>query len=113
MKDQKPFEAWYGYKPSLNLFKVFGCLCFTYIPQTKCDKLDKKTTIGIFVGYSTNSKAYRVFQLDIRRIIVRKDVYFVEDEQWSWEESNRSNQIPNQSRYLSIVNIVEEHVNEE
>ena len=37
-----PFETWYGYKPSLKNFKVFGCLCFTYVPRIKRDRLDKK-----------------------------------------------------------------------
>ena len=32
MKDQTPYEAWYGYKPTLKYLKVFGCLCFTHIP---------------------------------------------------------------------------------
>lgn len=64
VKNQTPFEAWYGYKPSLNFLKVFGCLCFTYVPQVKRDKLDKKAVQGIFIGYSTISKAYKVFQLE-------------------------------------------------
>ena len=32
IKDQTPFEAWYEFKPSVNFFKVFGYLCFTYDP---------------------------------------------------------------------------------
>ena len=83
VKDQTPFETWYGYKPSLKFLRMFGCLCFTYIPQVKCDKLDKKAEAGIFVGYSTVSKAYRVFQPHTRRVIMSRDVYFVENEQWN------------------------------
>ena len=62
VKNKTPFKVWYGYKPPLNFLKVFGCLCFTYVPQVKRDKLDKKAIQGIFVGYNTISKAYRVFQ---------------------------------------------------
>jgi hypothetical protein len=54
------FEAWYGYKPKFQNLKTFGCLCFSYIPQVKRDKLDKKTEPRIFVGYSSISKAYRI-----------------------------------------------------
>ena len=82
-----PFEIWYGYTPSLKNLKVFGCLCFTYVPQSKIDKLDKKVESGIFVGYSTISKAYRVFQPHTRKILVSKDVHFIEDEKWNWEEA--------------------------
>ena len=56
-----PFEAWYSYKPKLLNLKTFGCLCFSYIPQVKRDKLDKKAEPGIFVGYSLVSKAYRIY----------------------------------------------------
>ena len=32
VKNLTLFEVWYGYKPSLKFLRVFGCLCFTYIP---------------------------------------------------------------------------------
>ena len=81
MKDLTPFEVWYGYKLSLKFLRVFECLCFTYIPQVKRDKLDKKADAGIFVGYSTISKAYGVFQPHTNRVIVSRDVQFVRNGQ--------------------------------
>ena len=62
VKDQTPFEAWYGYKPSLHFFKIFGCLCFTHIPQIKRDKLNKRALLGIFISHSLVIKPYNVFQ---------------------------------------------------
>ena len=56
VKDPTPFEVWYGYKSSLKFVRVFGCLCFIYIPQVKHDKLDKKSEVGIFVGILEESK---------------------------------------------------------
>ena len=47
----------------------------------KRDKLDKKVEVGIFVGYSTLSKAYRVFQPHTSRVIVSRDVHFARNEQ--------------------------------
>jgi len=61
VKDQTPFEAWYGYKPSLNFLKIFGCLCFTLVTPIKRDKLDKRALLGIFIVYSSVAKAYKVF----------------------------------------------------
>ena len=58
LKDQTPFEAWYGYKPSLHFLKIFGCLCFTHVPHIKRDKLDKRALPSIFIGYSSITKAY-------------------------------------------------------
>ncbi|XP_016690648.1 uncharacterized protein [Gossypium hirsutum] len=108
VKDQTPFEAWYGYKPSLKFLRVFGCLCFTCIPQVKRDKLDKKAEAGIFVGYSTVSKAYRVFQPHTGRVIVSRDIYFVENEQWNWEGSTKTNQTYSAPNHFTIGNTLEE-----
>ena len=33
--DKTPYEAWYGFKPSFKNLKVFGCLCFVYVPHIK------------------------------------------------------------------------------
>jgi predicted aspartyl protease len=100
VKNQTPFEAWYGYKPSLNFLKVFGCLCFTYVPQVKRDKLDKKAVQGIFIGYSTISKAYKVYQPETGNIVISRDVHFVENEEWVWNNLKVSNQASNQ-----IINV--------
>jgi hypothetical protein len=77
VKDQTPFEAWYGYKPSLNFLKIFGCLCFTLVPQTKRDKLDKRALPDIFIGYSLVAKAYKVFQPQTGKIVISRDVHFM------------------------------------
>lgn len=69
------------------------------MPQTKRDKLDKKAEAGVFVGYNTVSKAYRVFQLHTRKILISRDVHFMEDEQWNWKEAEPTF-IPDQSTLL-------------
>ncbi|KAG8501219.1 hypothetical protein CXB51_003321 [Gossypium anomalum] len=49
-----PFEAWFGFKPSLDHIKVFGCLCYSQVPAVKRDKLSKRAVPGILTGYSMN-----------------------------------------------------------
>ena len=83
LQQRTPFEAWYGYKPRLQNLKTFGCLCFSYIPQVKRDKLDKKAEPGIFVGYSSVSKAYRIYLPQNNKVIVSRDVQFLELDSWS------------------------------
>jgi len=90
LKDKTPFEAWYDYKPSLNFLRVFGSLCFSHIPQAKRDKLDKKSEPGIFVGYISSSKAYKVYQPQTGKIIVSRDVFFNEEEKWNWEQTKET-----------------------
>jgi len=85
-----PFEAWYDFKPQLKNLKVFGCLCFTNVPQVKRDKLDKRVKPNIFIKYSLTSKAYRIFQPDTRKILISRDVSFMENEKWSWNDEKKS-----------------------
>ncbi|KAI4353685.1 hypothetical protein L6164_002617 [Bauhinia variegata] len=54
--------------------------------MVKRDKLDKKAEPGVFIGYSNTSKAYRIFQPQNGKILVSRDVKFMEDQQWSWEK---------------------------
>jgi transposase InsO family protein len=55
------YELWKDRKPTVKHFHVFGSKCYilAYIEQRR--KLDPKSDEGIFLGYSTNSKAYRVY----------------------------------------------------
>jgi len=83
VQQKTPFKAWYGYKLKLQNLKTFSCLCFSYIPQVKRDKLDKKTEPGIFVGYSLVSKAYRIYLSQDNKVIVSRNIQFFESESWN------------------------------
>ena len=90
LEKKTPFEAWSGIKLILKNLKVFGCLCFSYIPQVKRDKLEKKSKPGVFVGYSLVSKAYKVYQPKYRKVITSKDVQFLEAEEWNWADNTQN-----------------------
>ncbi|XP_028797053.1 uncharacterized protein LOC114752479 [Neltuma alba] len=63
-----------------------------YAPQqngVKRDKLNKRADPGIFIGYSSVSKAYKVFQHQFEKIVMSKDIQFAELEKWHWEEKRR------------------------
>ena len=87
IQQKTPFEAWYGYKPKLQNLKTFGCLCFSYIPQVKRDKLDKKAEPGIFVGYNLVSKAYKIYLPQENKVIFSRNIQFFESESWNWEKN--------------------------
>ena len=69
------------------------------MPQVKRDKLDKKAEPGVFIGYSNSSKAYKIFQPQNGKILVSRDVKFIEDRQWNWEESIKM-QLPEVPQYF-------------
>ncbi|GJS29783.1 retrovirus-related pol polyprotein from transposon TNT 1-94 [Tanacetum coccineum] len=66
------FEAWQESKPSVSHLRIFGCTRYALIP---CGG-------SIFVGYSTCSKAYRLFDQVKKTIIISRDVQFNEQEVW-------------------------------
>ena len=51
-----PYEAWFNRKPTVDHFKVFGCVAYSHIPKENREKLDEKGEKCIFVGYSDNLK---------------------------------------------------------
>ena len=61
-----PYELWNEVKPTLHYFYVFGCKCFILNTKDNLGKFDSKTYDGIFLGYSSSSKAYRVLNKDTR-----------------------------------------------
>ena len=75
-----PYELWYGRKPNVNYFKVFGCVAYAHIKDDKRRKLDAKVEKMRFVGYSLKSKGYRLYDESKRKVSVRRDVEFNEND---------------------------------
>ena len=89
-KEMTPIEAWSGHKPTANHFKVFGCICYIHVPDQKRHKLQEKSEKGIFLGYSSQSKGFRVFNLKSQQLVTGRDVQFDEHSTWKWEEDQES-----------------------
>ncbi|KAL4369603.1 hypothetical protein GQ457_05G026510 [Hibiscus cannabinus] len=86
VQDKTLVEAWLGRKPSAKHLRVFGSICYAHIPAQKRSKLDSKADRGIFLGYDSQAKGYRIFNLDTRKIMISRDVEFNEDASWNWDE---------------------------
>nr|GFA95958.1 integrase, catalytic region, zinc finger, CCHC-type, peptidase aspartic, catalytic [Tanacetum cinerariifolium] len=56
-------------KPSVKFFYIFGSLCYIVRDGENLDKMKKKGDACIFVGYSTQSRAYKVFNKRTRVIV--------------------------------------------
>ena len=55
------YEIWKGRKPTSKYFHVFRSKCYIIEDREKRKKMDPKSEEGIFLGYSSNSRAYRVY----------------------------------------------------
>jgi len=60
--NQTPYEAWKGRKPRVSHLKIFGCIAYALDNSHSRRKLDVKSTKCIFVGYSPQSKAYKLYK---------------------------------------------------
>ncbi|CAN1180130.1 Copia protein, partial [Linum perenne] len=60
--------------------KIFGCICFTYIPAQFRSKLDHRSQKCIFLGYSATKKGYLCFEPTIRKLYTSMDVVFWENQ---------------------------------
>nr|GEX87780.1 hypothetical protein [Tanacetum cinerariifolium] len=64
-----PYHITNGRKPSVTFFRIFGFLCYIIRAGESLDKMKEKGDACIFVGYSTTSMAYRVYNMRTRLIV--------------------------------------------
>ena len=78
LTNKTSYELWKGRKPKISYFRVFDCKCFILNTKDNLGKFDSKTDEGIFLGYATNSKSYRIFNK--RSLVVEESMHVVFDE---------------------------------
>ncbi|GKD39577.1 ribonuclease H-like domain-containing protein [Tanacetum coccineum] len=59
--NKTPYEVFLGRKPALGFMKTFRCPVTILNTIYHLDKFDGKADEGFFVGYSINSKSFRLF----------------------------------------------------
>lgn len=77
--EKTPYETLKGRKPNLSYFCVFGCKFFILNHgKDNLGKFHSKSDEGIFLGYSSTSKSYRVY--NHRTASVEKSMHVSFDE---------------------------------
>jgi len=77
LKNKSPFDLLYHRPPSLLHLRVFGCLSYATIVHPK-HKFDSRASRCVFVGYPSNHKGYKLFDLETHNFIISRDVIFHE-----------------------------------
>lgn len=103
MLNMVPFEAWNGFTPTVSHLKIFGSLCYSLIPSQNRKKLDQKSQKCIFVGYSTQSKAYRLYNPESKKILTRRDVIFDESMSWNWQEKDNQEHLQHVQQQVESI----------
>jgi hypothetical protein len=79
LKEKNPEEVYSGIKPKVGNLRIFGCHVYIHIPKEKRTKMEPSGKKGVFMGYSENSKGYRIYVPGQRQIEVSRDVTFHEE----------------------------------
>ena len=61
VKNVTPEEAWSGVKPTVEHFRVFGCVAHVHVPDSKRTKLNNKSLECVLLGFSDESKGYKLY----------------------------------------------------
>ena len=87
-----PSEVWKGRKPNVNYFKIFGSTCFILKDRENVRKFDSQSDEWIFLGYSSTSKAYRVYNKRTKKVM--ETINVVIDEASEFSSKKISEEIP-------------------
>ncbi|RDX78086.1 Copia protein, partial [Mucuna pruriens] len=68
-QDKTPIKAWSRQKPLAKHLRIFGSICYIHR-----HKLEDKIVCNIFLGYNTQSKGYRAYNLQRKKLTISQDV---------------------------------------
>ncbi|GKE90555.1 putative ribonuclease H-like domain-containing protein [Tanacetum coccineum] len=74
-----PYELFRGRTPALSFMRPFGCHVTILNTLDYLGNFDGKSDEGFFVGYSMNSKAFRVYNIITRKVEENLHIRFLED----------------------------------
>ncbi|GKC17066.1 putative ribonuclease H-like domain-containing protein, partial [Tanacetum coccineum] len=78
LHNKTPYELLHGRPPSISFMRPFGYHVTIINTLDPLGKFDGKADEGFFVGYSINSKAFRVFDTRTRKVVENMHITFLE-----------------------------------
>lgn len=75
-----PYHQLFGNPPNYDKLCVFDCLCFPWLRPYTSNKLEDRSKLCVFIGYSLTESAYHCLDMPTGRIYTSRHVRFVEDE---------------------------------
>ena len=99
------YELWKGRMLNVKYFKIFGSTCFILKDRENVGKFDSRSDKGIFLGYSSTSKVYRVYNK--RTMKVMETVNVVIDESSDSGSKKVSEEFPKEILPLESMEVQE------
>ncbi|KAM1465721.1 hypothetical protein COP2_045561 [Malus domestica] len=73
-----PWEKLFQAPPKYHNLKAFGCACYPWLQPYSSHKLDTKSKLCVFLGYSLHHSGYRCFDPVANKLYVSRHVTFDE-----------------------------------
>ncbi|GAA0145718.1 hypothetical protein LIER_36173 [Lithospermum erythrorhizon] len=84
------YEIWRVRKPNVQYFYIFGSICYILVDREQRQKFDVKGDEGIFLEYSRNNKALRVYNKRTQVIMESINIKVIDQDQIPEEEEEPS-----------------------
>lgn len=68
----------YGYSPQYSHIKIFSCPTYTHDHSLSEDKFRAHSCSCVFLGYTFGKKGWHLYDLELKKIFVYRDVVFDE-----------------------------------
>ncbi|XP_030969593.1 uncharacterized protein LOC115989854 [Quercus lobata] len=81
-----PYELWKERKPNVKYFIIFASTCFVLKDRENVGKFNSRSDEGIFLGYSSTSKAYRVYNKRTMKVMETVNVVIDESSDSGFEK---------------------------
>ena len=74
-----PFDKLFEFPPNYTKLRVFGCLCYPWLGPYSQHKLDSRSTLCVFLSYSSTQSAYICLDLSTFKTNISRHVKFLEN----------------------------------
>ncbi|GJV37662.1 retrovirus-related pol polyprotein from transposon TNT 1-94 [Tanacetum coccineum] len=105
--NKTPYWLIRGRKPNVQVFHMFGSLCYPTNDRDDLGKIKRKADIGIFIGYSESSRGFRIYNHQTKKIMEKIHVKLDELTTMAFE-CNNSGTGPNCSNFQDSSNDMNE-----
>ncbi|CAL1375187.1 unnamed protein product [Linum trigynum] len=78
IQNRTPYDVLFGKPPQFEHLRSFGCLLYAKDTHPHLSKFAPRGQAGIFVGYPSPQRSYKVYDLETHQINTSRDVFFLE-----------------------------------